>query len=166
MRINREIRNGAYVEFICSRGESVYVYPGKFSEFDIMIKYKQNGSRLRTPKHIHWVADILLKKQGNEDLTNRLLDYLADMWENIKPISSENERQNITPDYLNFPVALNQLNAFGYYSVEFIILLAELLAKQEKTNRRDAYMFGQVLDKTRNSDDLFSIISKATFRGR
>ena len=41
------------------------LYQGSFSEFDILIKYRQleNGkwSRPRTPKHIHWAVDILIK---------------------------------------------------------------------------------------------------------
>lgn len=166
MRTILNPRNGVIVEYVCSRGENVYVYPGELSPYDIRVKYKQNASRERTPKHIHWVVDLLLKKQGNEQLTNALLDYLIGMWEGITPITNEQERANIELTCSNYPREFNALNEYGYYSIEFIILLAELLAKQEKTNRRDAYMFGRVLNKIRNSDDLFSIISASTFNGR
>ena len=38
----------------------LYVFPGKLSQFDILIKYKKDGSRIRTPKHIHWAVDMLI----------------------------------------------------------------------------------------------------------
>lgn len=31
----------------------LYVFSGKLSQFDILIKYKKDESRIRTPKHIH-----------------------------------------------------------------------------------------------------------------
>ena len=35
---------------------------GYIKENDIVIKYQEQGKRLRTPKHIHWVIDLLIKK--------------------------------------------------------------------------------------------------------
>ena len=32
-------------------------------DHDILIKYKEDGKRVRTPKHIHWVIDVLIKKE-------------------------------------------------------------------------------------------------------
>ncbi|MCK5449973.1 hypothetical protein KAI32_03850 [Candidatus Pacearchaeota archaeon] len=37
-------------------------------EHDIVIKYQEDGKRVRTPKHIHWVIDILIKKEHNREL--------------------------------------------------------------------------------------------------
>ena len=45
-------------------------------------------------------------------------------------------------------------------------LLSEwLLMLQEKTNREDAYMFKNVLDKLKEHSEIFSIVSTATFNG-
>ena len=44
----------------------VAIYQGSLSQYDVLIKYRQleNGkwSRIRTPKHIHWAVDILIKQ--------------------------------------------------------------------------------------------------------
>ena len=42
-------------------GYKLYVFPGELSENDIRIMYSEEGKRLRTPKHIHWTVDLLLK---------------------------------------------------------------------------------------------------------
>ena len=49
----------------------IYVFQGSLSQFDIVIKYRKDGKRIRTPKHIHWVVDVLMKMQGNDTLTKR-----------------------------------------------------------------------------------------------
>ena len=72
------IENGtkqAIIEFEFERYE-IFVFQGNLSEFDIVIKYKKDGSRIRTPKHIHWVVDVLMKMQGNEELTKRFLHMI------------------------------------------------------------------------------------------
>ena len=43
----------------------------------------------------------------------------------------------------------------------------ELLAVQEKTNRSDAYMFGNIIEELlKTNRDIFKIISTAGFDGR
>ena len=53
----------------------------------------------------------------------------------------------------------------GEYSIKFLILLTKLLMLQEKTNREDAYMFKNVLDKLKEHSEIFSLVSTATFNG-
>jgi hypothetical protein len=156
----------AFSAYECSGGERLYVFPGRLSTFDILIKYEHNGSRLRTPKHVHWVVDLLLKKQANSTVSELLMNHLVSIWENVRPISSHQERQNLTPQYSEYPTRCAVLDTCGYFSVDFIILLAELLARQEKTNNVNAHMFGDVLDALQNSNDIFKIISAAGFSGR
>ena len=51
--------------------------------------------------------------------------------------------------------------------MEFLYVLMELLAVQEKTNRADAYMFGSIIEQLLEVDrDIFKIVSTAGFRGR
>ena len=74
-RGNKFIENDtkqAIIEFVFTN-YIIYVFQGNLSQFDIVIKYKKDGTRIRTPKHIHWVVDVLMKMQGNEILTKRYL---------------------------------------------------------------------------------------------
>ncbi len=166
MRVVMNPGRDAIKKFILNQNLELWVFQGGLSDFDIILKYKQNQSRLRTPKHIHWVVDILLKKQGNVELTNNLLDRLIEIWNNILPIQTRQEQIDLSPSYIELSLQYSDLNRYGFYTVEFLITLAELLMKQEKTNRRDAYMFLNVLRKSRDSDDLFSIIQASAFTGR
>jgi len=56
--------NGSYI---------VGVYQGTLSDFDILIKYRHkiggSWSRIRTPKHIHWAVDILIKLHEDKTKT-------------------------------------------------------------------------------------------------
>ena len=49
---------------------------GYIADHDILIKYQEDGKRVRTPKHIHGVIDILIKKEHNKELTMKFLKYL------------------------------------------------------------------------------------------
>ena len=160
----------AIIEFVFTE-YIIYVFQGKLSQFDIVIKYRKDGTRLRTPKHIHWVVDILMKMQGNEELTKRYLHTIQTCWNICQPLTNndyetlkaliENGEADIRIEQF---VALNQ---YGEYDVEFLYVLMELLAVQEKTNRADAYMFGSIIEELLETDrDIFKIISTAGFGGR
>lgn len=167
------IENGtkqAIIEFVFT-DYIIYVFQGTLSQFDIVIKYKKDGTRIRTPKHIHWVVDILMKMQGNEILTKNYLQAIQDCWNSCVPLTNndydtlkvliENGENDIDIEQY-FP-----LNDFGEYDVEFLYVLMELLAVQEKTNRADAYMFGKIIEELLETDrDIFKIISTAGFGGR
>jgi hypothetical protein len=154
----------------------IAVYKGNLSKFDILIKYRQKlspdkWSNIRTPKHIHWTVDILMKMQAYESLTQEFVDFFIDVWNKTKPMKTEKERQSLDLEgLLNLNKTeiekFTQLSQKGEYSVRFLILLAKLLMLQEKTNRPDAYMFKKVLDGLREGKDLFRLLSAATMRGR
>ncbi|MFC2032726.1 hypothetical protein ACFLUS_05165 [Chloroflexota bacterium] len=124
-------------------------------------------SRIRTPKHIHWTVDILLKMQTYKELTQQFLDFFLNIWNNTKPLKNEAARQSLDlASLLDFSggeiETYKALSGKGEYSVRFLILLAKLLMIQEKTNRADAYMFKNVLEGLRAGEDLFHILSAAT----
>lgn len=168
-RIEKGTRR-AIIEFVFT-DYIIYVFQGTLSQFDIVIKYKRDGKRIRTPKHIHWVVDILMKMQGNEILTKQYLLAIQNCWNTCVPLANndfatlkaliENDEADIEiGQYL-------ALNLFGEYDVEFLYVLMELLAVQEKTNRADAYMFGNIIEELLDADrDIFKIISTAGFGGR
>ena len=167
------IENGtkqAIIEFVFT-DYIIYVFQGTLSQFDIVIKYKKDGTRIRTPKHIHWVVDILMKMQGNEALAKRYLRAIQNCWNACVPLTNN--------DYATLKALIENgendidieqyfaLNAFGEYDVEFLYVLMELLAVQEKTNRADAYMFGKIIEELLEADrDIFKIISTAGFGGK
>ncbi len=151
----------------------VAIYQGSLSPYDILIKYRQfedgKWSRIRTPKHIHWAVDILIKQHIENNATEQLIDSLIDLWDNtIQPIRSEEERTRILdPATLLAEVNAeamdyNALAGKGEYSVKFLLLLARLLMIQEKTNYEGAYMFRNLLEQLREHKDIFKIVSTAT----
>jgi len=168
------IQHNPIKEFQVNDNIIIAVYKGSISPFDILIKYRQklkNGrwSRIRTPKHIHWTVDILMKMQAFKGLTQEFLDFFIDIWNTTTPLKSERERQSLDLKKL-LDISKEEVERFqklskkGEYSVKFLILLAKLLMLQEKTNRQDAYMFKNVLDGLKKGEDLFHVISKATLR--
>lgn len=154
------------------------VYAGTISEFDLLLKYRQKDikkksgwSSIRTPKHIHWAVDVLLKMQSDDVVTKRFLDFLIQSWnEKIIPLKSESERSLL----LNVETLLEEVNSEalnyesladkGEYSVKFLILIAKLLMVQEKTNMETAFMFKNLLHALREGQDIFKIVSIATHR--
>lgn len=64
----------------------------------------------------------------------------------------------VNKEAANYP----KLAEKGEYSVKFLLLLANLLMIQEKTNRSDAYMFKELLHKLKNHKNIFEIVSTAS----
>lgn len=57
-----------------------------------------------------------------------------------------------------------ELNNYGQYSVEFILVVTELIMIQEKTNYPSGTMNIKVFERFRNKhDDIFAVVSAATF---
>ncbi len=152
------------------------VYQGTLSNYDLLIKYRQkeNGkwSRIRTPKHIHWAVDVLIKMSLEENKTKEFLDFLIDYWDNnVSPLTSEEERNNLLNDDLldqvnNEAAHYPELVEKGEYSVKFLLLIAKLLMFQEKTNLNTAYMFKNLLEALKDGKDIFKIVSIATHNRR
>lgn len=152
------------------------IYQGHLSEYDIVLRYrkKENGkwSLIRTPKHIHWAVDMLIKHYGEPHETDMLLDSLLQQWERTVPL----EYQQAKDELLNEQALLNYVNSEashypelagkGEYSVRFLILIAKLLMVQEKTNRHDAYMFKKLLEELKDHKDIFKIVATASLTKR
>jgi hypothetical protein len=91
------------------------------------------------------------------------------LWNRTTPIRTDEERAH----FLRTDTLLEEVNTeaskytalanHGEYSVKFLILLAKLLMVQEKTNRNDAYMFKTLLEQLREHNDIFRIVSTATY---
>jgi hypothetical protein len=161
----------AFKEFRLSDGTIIGVFQGNRGEnpdLDIIIKYQQNGKRIRTPQHIHWVIDLLIKKQHNKKLTLEFVRYLRDMWERVEPFRNKNEQQKceIKQTTIEKLRKFEELNRYGEYTIEFIGHLIELMMRMEKTGLDRAFMFKDLLDAIINEKDIFHIVAKATHNGR
>jgi hypothetical protein len=47
----------------------IAIYQGSRGEnphLDFIVKYKEEGKRLRTPSHTHWIVDLLMKGEKNK----------------------------------------------------------------------------------------------------
>lgn len=163
----------AFKEFKLKTREIIGIFQGSKGnkpELDIVVKFKDKYTKsvVRTPKHIHWVIDLLIKKEHNEKLTLEFIKYLLDMYDKIKPFRNKEEQQKCELKFTN-PENLKkfeELNKYGQYSVEFIGHVIELLSIEEKTGFEGAFMFKKVLTALYESKDIFSIVSSATHNGR
>ena len=152
------------------------VYQGSLSEYDILIKYRQKDkdkwSNIRTPKHIHWAVDLMIKMHADRKGTKQFLNFLINMWKEIKPLKSEEERKKtLTIEFLlkenqKEILEYEKLGKRGEYSIKFLILLAKLLMIQEKTNLKTAYFFNDLLKALHEGKDIFKIVSIATHNRR
>ncbi|MHA1677555.1 MAG: hypothetical protein ACTSW3_02110 [Promethearchaeota archaeon] len=158
-------------EFKLKDGRIIGVFQGSRGDnpdLDIIVKYKEPGKQVRTPQHIHWAIDLLIKREHNKNLVNKFIRYLLDVWKKVEPFKTKEDQQKCELKFTN-PENLKEfeeLNNYGEYSVEFIGHILELIMIQEKTGSIKAHMFKDTLEAILNNKDIFSIVSKATFRGR
>lgn len=145
-------------------GIKIYVSKGSKTEspFDFRVHYQEPDKRVRTPKHIHIIIDLYMKLGRNEELTLKLVDYLIAMMKKLKPETKFPPSLQVynKKDISKF----EELNNYGQYSVEFILIVTELIMIQEKTNYPNGTMNVKVFEKFRNKyNDIFSVVSAATF---
>lgn len=144
------------VEIVVERGRKPQ------SAYDFVVQFREPGGRWRTPKHIHLVVELYVKEAYNRALTHALRDYLIQVFDQVEPISSYPPQLQVYKpgDEQQFV----SLDAVGEFTVEFLLVVSELIFIQEKTNypqgslTRDLYeAFGR--------EDRFSVINRATYRG-
>lgn len=166
----------AIAEIQCSNNYAIHVFQGSLSRNDILITYTSpKNTKLRTPKHIHWAVDLLLKKSGDSRTTNKFLASLGSYWNScgVLPGTSLTDIQNVVNNAVS-SVSIGtyqSLDCFGEYPTDFLFVLMCLLAVQEKTNANayntTAHMFNDVLVELQKQNlDIFKIMSTAGYRGR
>ena len=163
----------AFKEFHLMDGTIIGIFQGskgKRPELDIVVKYKDKYTKsvVRTPKHIHWVIDLLIKKEHKKELMLEFVDYLYEMYDKIEPFRTKDDQQKCELKFTN-PENLKrfeELNKHGQYSIEFIGHVIELLSIEEKTGFEGAFMFKGVLKALKEQKDIFYIVSSATHNGR
>ena len=139
---------------------------GANPDHDILIKYQESGKRLRTPKHIHWVIDLLIKKQHKPKLTLKFMKYLRKMYDKVEGFKSKEDRTKFVLKETSKEKLkpFKELNKYGEYKVDFVGHLIELMIKMEKNTppEKPARVFKELMDAMIQEKEIFVIVSKAT----
>ena len=133
------------------------------SPYDFVVKYREPGKRWRTPKHIHLIVELYVKEAYDKALTHQLCNHLLNVFKQVQPITG------YPPSLQYFQPAhatqFQALNAVGEMTVEFLLVVSELIFIQEKTNYKTGSLTYD-LYKAFGVKDRFSVIHMATYRGR
>lgn len=152
------------VVYTTSRNVEVRVYPGRKqqSPHDFIVRFKEPGTRERTPRHVHIIVEMYVKHAYNADLTMRLRNHILEMFQHIQPVDSfPPVLQFFKPEHIE---PFRELDNVGEFTVEFLLVVTELIGIQEKTN----YPRGSLTESLYRDfgvNDRFSVIQKATWRG-
>jgi hypothetical protein len=156
---------GPHLIYTTANGTQIYVRKGGKSQFNFMVQYREPGKQRRTPKHIHLIIDLYMKKVGNKPLTMQLVDHLIhNIALKVQPSTTNSPiLQVFSPDHIR---QFQALDTYGEYSVEFLLVVGELILIQEKTNYPQGTMTLNLLRSFREEKDIFTVVSLASFRGR
>jgi hypothetical protein len=119
---------------------------GENPELDFIVKYKEEGKRLRTPSHTHWIVDLLVKAEHNKELLLSYVNNLILIYENSEPFNHVEERNTyeLRHNYV-MDLRYNELNGCGYYSISTLTAFIELFSLCEKQTT-GAFMFKGLLE--------------------
>lgn len=139
------------------------VYPGRKAEspYDFIVKFREPDKRERTPAHVHLIVEMYVKHAHNPSLTLKLKEHILTMLKSIKPISSFPPRlQFFKAEHIE---PFRDLDKVGEFSVEFLLVVTELMAMQERTNYPQGSLT-ESLYKDFGVKDRFSVIQKAVLK--
>ena len=146
-------------------GVKIYVSKGGKSQFNFKVQYQEPGKAIRTPKHIHLIIDLYMKRTGNKQLTMELVDHIINNI--ILRVQSSTANPPKIQVFSNEHVErFRELDNYGEYPVEFLLVITELIMIQEKTNYPKGVLNLNLFKAFRAEKDIFSVVSAATFRGR
>ncbi len=147
------------------------------SEFDVKVNYKdlKDSEYRKTPKHIHWIFDIMIKKEHKKDEIKDFVTFLLEKWQNLAPDFCSKELKKLhkwNKSLMDlFTEIKNDLNIFEkldhywYFPKDFLGLFWYLMILQEKNNNSNAYMFKNMLEWVINDEyNPYKIISIATWK--
>jgi len=144
----RDIRLDPLKTWDISDGSKIAIYQGERShrpDLDFIVKYRKEGTRLRTPSHTHWIVDLIVKGEVNQQLTLRFVDKLIEIYDSVERFRTVEERDNYELIYpTDIANEFNELNNIGALPVEFIVTLVELFSRCGKQTD-GAFMFRSML---------------------
>lgn len=112
----------------------IVVYPGRKPEspYDFIVKFREQNKRERTPAHVHLIVEMYVKYAYNPSLTLKLKEHILTMLSQIKPINSfPPTLQFFKQEHIE---QFKDLDKVGEFTIEFLLVVTELMAIQEKTN--------------------------------
>lgn len=139
------------------------VYPGRKPEspYDFIVKFREPDKRERTPAHVHLIVEMYVKYAFNPQLTLKLREHLLSMLASIKPIDYfPPSLQYFRPEHVT---PFKDLDRVGEFTVEFMLVVTELMAIQEKTNYPQGSLT-ESLYRDFGVKDRFSVIQKAVLK--
>jgi len=146
------------------KGVKIFVSKGGKSQFNFKVQYQEPGKAIRTPKHIHLIIDLYMKRTGNKQLTMELVDHIINGII-LKVRSSTTNPPKFQVFSSEQVEQFRELDNYGEYSVEFLLAVTELIMIQEKTNYPQGVLNLKLFKAFREEKDIFSVVSAATFRG-
>jgi hypothetical protein len=143
----------------------VAIYQGSRGErpdLDFIVKYKEEGKRLRTPSHTHWIVDLLVKTETNRTAMLNFINDMIQIYDNTTPFQSVEEMRQYQLSYpLSMQSKYSVLQGYGYYSVQTLTAFIELFSKCEKQST-GAFMFRGLLTLVKeyceNKKDFYQIV--------
>jgi len=118
---------------------------GENPELDFIVKYKEDGKRLRTPSHTHWIVDLLVKAEHSKELVLSYVNNLILIYENAVPFNSVEERDTYELRHSHvMNLRYDELNNHGYYTISTLTAFIELFSICEKQTT-GAFMFKGLL---------------------
>lgn len=147
---------------------------GDDPELDFIVKFLSSGKkqRLRAPKNVHWVVDLLIRGNSNRTEASALVDALIACYEKSEPFPSSEARANYVPKEAQLIAQrFSHLHHDGLLAVDFVVIVVELFSICEKASPRDIKMFRELLDTLKcyfeGSKDYYQVLNATTpgFRG-
>jgi hypothetical protein len=139
------------------------VYPGRKPEspYDFIVKFREPDKRERTPAHVHLIIEMYVKYAHNSSLTLKLKEHILTMLRSIKPIDSfPPNLQFFKPEHIE---PFKDLDKVGEFTVEFLLVVTELMAIQEKTNYPEGSLTESLYEDF-GVKDRFQVIQKAVLK--
>ena len=65
---------------------------GARPDLDFIVKYKEEGKRLRTPSHTHWIVDLIAKAQYDKGRVKSYVEDMIKLYDECEPFKTEEER--------------------------------------------------------------------------
>lgn len=137
----------------------IAIRKGSKSPNDFVVVYREPGKDWRTPKHIHLIVELYVKEAYDKVLTHQLRDHLLKVFRNVQPIDYYPPKiQFFEPDHV---LPFQSLDAVGEMSVEFLLVVSELIFIQEKTNYPGGSLTYKLYEEF-GVKDRFTVINDAT----
>lgn len=169
--IDRRRKNAkSFRHFVMKDGLILGMFQGNRGDrpkIDFIIKFLEprKKAKLRTPQHMHWVVDLLLKKETHKNDVRKIIKYFYNFYQKAPVFKSVKQRNNYQ---LRAPSVIrkkyNNLKHSGTYSIEYVAYLIELFTLCEKVSPRKNKMFEELLrilvEYCEGTKDFYQVMNK------